>query len=210
MVHIRVYSWGCAFCGLGKCIMLGIHHCGIIQKIITALKIPSVLPVYPSQPPIPGTTDLSSVSMHVKVKVLVAQSHPTLCYPMDCSPPGSCVHGILQARTMGVGCHALQVLASLECPFAVIIEYVAFLDQLVSLNNMHVSVHQVFSWLGSTFLFWCWWKFQCLALLKVPELPSLQILLFPPWSAKTLIICSITWTCTPRCFALFPPLSRVS
>ena len=125
--------------------MLGIHHCGIIQKIITALKIPSVLPVYPSQPPIPGTTDLSSVSMHVKVKVLVAQSHPTLCYPMDCSPPGSCVHGILQARTMGAGCHALQVLASLECPFAVIIEYVAFLDQLVSLNNMHVRVHQVFS-----------------------------------------------------------------
>ena len=26
-----------------------------------------------------------------------AQSSPTLCDPMDCSPPGSCVHGILQA-----------------------------------------------------------------------------------------------------------------
>ena len=26
------------------------------------------------------------------------QSCPTLCDPMDCSPPGSCVHGILQAR----------------------------------------------------------------------------------------------------------------
>ena len=25
-----------------------------------------------------------------------AQSHPTLCDPMDCSPPGSSVHGILQ------------------------------------------------------------------------------------------------------------------
>ena len=25
---------------------------------------------------------------------------PTLCHPMDCSPPGSCVHGILQARTL--------------------------------------------------------------------------------------------------------------
>ena len=24
------------------------------------------------------------------------QSCPTLCNPMDCSPPGSCVHGILQ------------------------------------------------------------------------------------------------------------------
>ena len=30
----------------------------------------------------------------------VAQSCPTLCYPMDCSPPGSSVHGILQARIL--------------------------------------------------------------------------------------------------------------
>ena len=30
--------------------------------------------------------------------MLVAQSCPTLCNPMDCSPPGSSVHGILQAR----------------------------------------------------------------------------------------------------------------
>ena len=28
------------------------------------------------------------------------QSCPTLCSPMDCSPPGSSVHGILQARTL--------------------------------------------------------------------------------------------------------------
>ena len=27
----------------------------------------------------------------------VAQSCPTLCDPMDCSPPGSSVHGIFQA-----------------------------------------------------------------------------------------------------------------
>ena len=32
--------------------------------------------------------------------VLVAQSCPTLCDPMDCSPPGSSVHGILQARIL--------------------------------------------------------------------------------------------------------------
>ena len=29
--------------------------------------------------------------------VLVTQSCPTLCNPMDCSPPGSSVHGIFQA-----------------------------------------------------------------------------------------------------------------
>ena len=36
----------------------------------------------------------------VKVKVLVAQLHLTLCDLMDCSPPGSSVHGILQARIL--------------------------------------------------------------------------------------------------------------
>ena len=30
----------------------------------------------------------------------VAQSCPTLCDPMDCSPPGSSVQGILQARIL--------------------------------------------------------------------------------------------------------------
>ena len=33
-----------------------------------------------------------------KVCVLVAQSCPTLCDPLDCSPPGPSVHGILQVR----------------------------------------------------------------------------------------------------------------
>ena len=31
---------------------------------------------------------------------LVAKSCPILCDPMDCSPPGSSVHGIFQARTL--------------------------------------------------------------------------------------------------------------
>ena len=32
------------------------------------------------------------------VQLLVAQSCPTLCDPIHCSPPGSSVHGLLQAR----------------------------------------------------------------------------------------------------------------
>ena len=36
----------------------------------------------------------------VKVKVLVTQSCPNLCNPKNCSPPGSSVHGILQARIL--------------------------------------------------------------------------------------------------------------
>ena len=34
------------------------------------------------------------------IQVLVAQLCPTLCDPMDCSPPGSSIHGILQARIL--------------------------------------------------------------------------------------------------------------
>ena len=32
--------------------------------------------------------------------VLVAQSYQTVCYPMDCSPPSSSVHDILQVRML--------------------------------------------------------------------------------------------------------------
>ena len=35
-----------------------------------------------------------------RLKVLVTQSCLTLCDPMDCSPPGSSVHGISQAKIL--------------------------------------------------------------------------------------------------------------
>ena len=41
-----------------------------------------------------------STVFHNEVKVLVGQSHPTLCDPMDCSLPGRSLHGILQARVL--------------------------------------------------------------------------------------------------------------
>ena len=44
----------------------------------------------------PFSNDYSNVS----VKVLDAQSCPALCNPMDCSPPGSSVQGILQVRML--------------------------------------------------------------------------------------------------------------
>ena len=39
-------------------------------------------------------------SMKIEVKVLVTQPCPAICNPIDCSPPGSSVHGILQARIL--------------------------------------------------------------------------------------------------------------
>ena len=41
------------------------------------------------------------------VPCLVTQSCPTLCNPMDCSLPGSSVHGDSPGKNAGVGCHAL-------------------------------------------------------------------------------------------------------
>ena len=38
---------------------------------------------------------------------LVAQSCLTLCNPLDCSPPGSSVHGDSPGKNIGVDCHAL-------------------------------------------------------------------------------------------------------
>ena len=41
-----------------------------------------------------------NIYMCIYMKVLVIQSCPTFCGPMNCSPSGSSVHGILQARIL--------------------------------------------------------------------------------------------------------------
>ena len=46
--------------------------------------------------------------MKVKSESEVAQSYPTLCDPMDCSPPGSSIHGIFQARVLEWGAIAFS------------------------------------------------------------------------------------------------------
>ena len=43
---------------------------------------------------------LSSFAFHLSVSVKLLQLCLTLCDPMDCSPPGSSVQGILQARIL--------------------------------------------------------------------------------------------------------------
>ena len=47
--------------------------------------------------------------MKVKSESEVDQSCPTLRDPMDCSPPGSSAHGILQARALEWGATAFSV-----------------------------------------------------------------------------------------------------
>ena len=47
--------------------------------------------------------------MKVKNESEVTQSCPTLGDPMDCSPPGSSIHGIFQARVLEWGAIAFSV-----------------------------------------------------------------------------------------------------
>ena len=47
-----------------------------------------------------STVQQNESPMCVCMCVCVAQSYLALCDPMDCSPPGSFVHGILQARVL--------------------------------------------------------------------------------------------------------------
>ena len=47
--------------------------------------------------------------MKVRSESEVAQSCPTVSDPMDCSPPGSSVHGIFQARVLEWGAIASVV-----------------------------------------------------------------------------------------------------
>ena len=50
----------------------------------------------------------------VKSESEVAQSCPTLSDPMDCSLPGSTVHGIFQARVLEWGVIAFSLTTNLE------------------------------------------------------------------------------------------------
>ena len=59
-----------------------------------------------------GTNGESSINIYTlshirQKKALVTRSYLTLCDPMDCSPPGSSVHGISQGKNTGVGSHSL-------------------------------------------------------------------------------------------------------
>ena len=46
--------------------------------------------------------------MKVKSESEVIQLYPTICDPMDCSLPGSSVHGIFQARVLEWGAIAFS------------------------------------------------------------------------------------------------------
>ena len=58
-------------------------------------------------------TELKGISIYthflslIILCILFAQSCPTLCDPMSCSPPGSYVHGDFPGKNTGASCHSL-------------------------------------------------------------------------------------------------------
>ena len=56
---------------------------------------------------IKASTHAIYIHRHACMYAKSLQSCPTLCDPMDCSPPGSSVHGDSLGKNTGVGCHTL-------------------------------------------------------------------------------------------------------
>ena len=62
------------------------------------------------------------------------QSCPTLCNPMDCSPPGPSVHGDSLGKKTGAGCHFL-LQGNLPN-----ISYVSFICRRVLYHKRHLGL----------------------------------------------------------------------
>ena len=91
--------------------------------------------------------------MKVKSENEVAQLCPTLCNPMDCSLPGSFIHGIFQARVLEWGAIAFSVpstaldliffLCLLYLYFYILCHYLIIILQILftSLPRLNVKVY---------------------------------------------------------------------
>ena len=79
----------------GKAMNTGVGSLSLLQGIFQTQRWNPCFPHWKAD-----SFPLSHRGNPLKVKVSVAQLCPTLCNPVDCSPPGSSVHGILQARIL--------------------------------------------------------------------------------------------------------------
>ena len=86
-------------------------HCHVLPfplQLSHCKRAPFVSPHFCSPPPpgFPGGSVVKNLPANAEMRAKSLQSHQTLHDPMDCNPPGSSAHGVLQARRW-VSCHAL-------------------------------------------------------------------------------------------------------
>ena len=109
-LHQQQHQWHHRFHGLYSLLLLLLSRFSRVQLCATPETAATRLP-HPWDSPGKNT----GVGCHFLLQCMkekreseVAQSCPTLCDPMDCSPPGSSVHGIFQARILGWGATAFS------------------------------------------------------------------------------------------------------
>ena len=76
--------------------------------------------------------------MKVKSESEIAQSCPTFSDPMDCSLPGSSIHGIFQARVLEWGAVAFSAYKSKLLLFSVFCLFVCFLISVIYFSPVEI------------------------------------------------------------------------
>ena len=111
----------------------------------------------PTRLPCPWDSPGTGVGCHfllqcMKEKSEVAQSRPTLSDPTDCSPPGSSVHGIFQARVLEWG--AIAFSDKLTRVYQIILSNILdlYLDFFFIILFIHFSLCWVHWWAGFSLL----------------------------------------------------------
>ena len=83
--------------------------------------------------------------MKVKSGSEVAQSCPTLSDPMDCSPPGSPVPGIFQARVLEWGAIAFSAASKLQSCISTCFYLISFWLVVCTFNRLNIYYYRYVS-----------------------------------------------------------------
>ena len=78
--------------------------------------------------------------------MLVTQSCPTLCDPVDCSLPGSSIHGIFQARVLEWGAIAFSVTVLVWGINSILYKTLCELPTFVNLSKFRQTVTDREDW----------------------------------------------------------------